>query len=183
MEKVNLTTLLTLDIKEKIICFPTDTVYGVGALFNDIKAIEKIYQLKQRNYNKPLAILTPNKDIEKYIIDYENAIGYINKYWPGEVTLIFKKSALIPDEVTKGLDTVAFRMPDSIIALKILNQFGPMATTSVNISGEKELNTIAEIENKFSHLIDYLVIDEERLSLKPSRVFDCTSGDLKIIRK
>lgn len=183
MEKVSLEMLLTLELKGKIICFPTDTIYGVGALFNDIEAINKIYQLKQRDYNKPLAILTPNKDIEKYILNFENVKEYINKYWPGPVTLIFKKSSLISDELTKYLDTVAFRMPSSKIALKILNQFGPMATTSVNISGEKELNSIKDIENKCSHLIDYLVIDDEKLSLKPSKVIDCTSNNLKIIRK
>lgn len=73
-------------------------------------------------------------------------------------------------------------MPNSKVALTILEKFGLMATTSVNISGEKELNNLDEISQKFSSMIDYLVIDQETLSLKPSKIIDVTEDEAKIIR-
>ena len=93
----------------------------------------------------------------------------MDKYWPGALTLIFKKSNLISDKVTSNFDTVGLRMPNSNIALQILNHFGLMATTSVNISGSAPLNNIEDIKKYFSDEIDYLVIDEEKTSNVSSR--------------
>lgn len=183
MEKVSLEELLSKDIKGKIICFPTDTVYGVGALIDDNDAIDKIYEMKKRDYSKPLAILTASKNIDKYVLDIsQDANKLMDEYWPGSLTLIFKKSHLISDKITSSLSTVAFRMPNSKIALKILEHFGPLATTSVNISGDKPINSLEDIENKFKDDIDYLVIDQEKVLGVPSKIIDVSSENIKIIR-
>ena len=183
MEKVSLEELLSKDIKGKIICFPTDTVYGVGALIDDNDAIDKIYEMKKRDYSKPLAILTASKNIDKYVLNISpDANRLINEGWPGALTLIFKKSHLISDKITSSLSTVAFRMPNSKIALKILEHFGPLATTSVNISGDKPINSLEDIENKFKDDIDYLVIDQENVLGVPSKIIDVSSENIKIIR-
>ena len=183
MEKVTVKELLGIDLKGKIVCFPTDTVYGVGAIVNDEAAIEKIYKMKKRDYSKPLAILTPNKKIDRYVV-YTNkdAFKLMDEGWPGALTLIFKKSGIVSYSITNGLDTIAFRMPNSNIALQILNHFGPLATTSVNISGMPPLYDIEEIEKQFSEYIDYLVIDKEELSGMPSRIIDVSNDIIKVIR-
>ena len=182
MEKVTLEELLTKDITNKVICFPTDTIYGVGAQVGDIKAIDKIYEMKKRDYSKPLAILTPTKNIDKYVKNISSeAHNLMDEGWPGALTLIFKKSNIISDNITNGLDTIAFRMPDSKIALAILNHFGPLATTSVNISGEAPINDLDSIEAKFSKYIDYLVIDKEIIKGMPSKIIDVSNG-IKVIR-
>lgn len=184
MEKVTLDTLLTRDITNKVICFPTDTVYGVGAKVDDLSAIQRIFEMKKRDGNKPMAILTPTRAIEKYVKDIsDEAKTMMNQEWPGALTLIFMKTNLISDELTKGFPTVAFRMPASHIALRILTHFGLMAVTSINISGEKELNTIDEIEAQFKDYIDYLVIDPETLSKIPSKIVNVTSKTPVIIRR
>ena len=184
MEKVTLNELLTKDITNKVICFPTDTVYGVGAKVSDKEAIDKIYEMKKRDYSKPLAILTPNKNIDKYVVPTNSeAYKLMEEGWPGALTLIFKKSEAISNDITSGLDTVAFRMPDSKIALAILNHFGPLATTSVNISGMPPLNDIETIEQHFSKYIDYLVIDKEDLKGMPSKIIDVSTDSIKVIRK
>ena len=67
MDVITLEQLLTKDIKGKVVCFPTDTVYGVGALIDDNEAINKIYHLKNRDISKPLAVLTGTKNIENRI--------------------------------------------------------------------------------------------------------------------
>lgn len=183
MEKVTLENLLKKNIDGKVICFPTDTIYGVGVKYNDLDGIDKIFKMKNRSENKPLAILVPSKDISKYVLKIsDEAASFINNDWPGALTLIFKKSNLIDDKITKGLTTVAFRMPNSKVALAILEKFGPLATTSVNISGLPPLNDVSLIEKEFSDYIDYLVIDLEKTIGKASRIIDVSSEDIKIIR-
>lgn len=183
MEQITAKELLKCDLRGKIVCFPTDTVYGVGALYDDIAAIKKIYQMKHRSVTKPLAILTPTKDISQYVLKVSKvAQDLMDQYWPGPLTLIFQKSKNVSDEVTMGYSTIAIRMPNSPTALTILNKFGLMATTSVNVSGEKELNSIAEIASKFSDYLDYLVIDQEEFTSKPSKIIDVSGDEIKIIR-
>lgn len=184
MEKVTVKELLEKDIREKVVAFPTDTVYGVGCIYNDEVAIKKIYELKNRDYSKPLAILTPSSDIAKYITsESEKANELMDKYWPGALTIIFKKSNLIPDIATSNKDTVGFRMPNSKIALSILKKFGIMTTTSINISGMSPLNDPKEIEKEFGEKIDYLVTEEEILSSVSSTVVDATGEEIKILRQ
>ncbi|MFA6889593.1 MAG: L-threonylcarbamoyladenylate synthase [Bacilli bacterium] len=183
MEKVTVKELLLMDITNKVVCFPTDTVYGVGARIIDLDAIDRIFALKKRNDGKPLAILCPSKDITAYVDDITpDIIQLMKEGWPGALTLIFKKSRLIDDAITKGLSTVAFRMPDSVVALAILKQFGLMATTSVNISGEVEMNDVDLIYERFYHEIDYIVTDCVSLSKKPSKIIDVSIIPPCIIR-
>lgn len=183
MEKVSLSDLLKLDITGKIICFPTDTVYGVGAQVKDIDAIKKIYEMKNRDERKPLAILTASTDVSEYVDEVTSyAKKLIEEHWPGPLTLIFKKSKNIDDLITKGFNTVGLRMPNSKIALAILNHFGPMATTSVNLAGMPPLNSVEDIEKTFKDKIDYIVIDKEKISKKPSTIIDLTEDNLKVVR-
>ena len=183
MEKLTVEELLKKDIRNKIIAFPTDTVYGVGCMIDDKVAIDKIYELKHRDYSKPLAILTNKKDISEYAYVNKNIEEIINLYWPGALTLIFKKTSKVPSFVTANLETVGFRMPNSNIALRILDKFGLLATTSINISGEEPLNDIESIERNFSNYIDYLIIDIEETSNVSSTVVDCSNGKYKILRQ
>lgn len=183
MEKITLQELLKLDITGKVVCFPTDTVYGVGAKVDDLEAINKIYQMKHRDTSKPLAILCGKVE---QIFNYTQNISpkayeLMEKYWPGALTIIFEKSNSLSDEITKGLPTVAFRMPNSEIALSILNHFGLMATTSVNISGDKEMNDVDLIYQTFDGYIDYIVTDYQELVSLPSTIVD--SRNLKVLRQ
>ena len=184
MDVVTLEQILTKDLKGKVVCFPTDTVYGVGALIDDEEAINKIYYLKNRDLSKPLAVLTGTKEISQYVTEQSDfSKQLIDKYWPGALTLIYKKSNLISDKVTSGYDTVGLRMPNSKIALTILNHFGLLATTSVNISGNTPINDVDEIIKNFSNDIDYLVIDKEQTSNISSTVVDVTTENYKVLRQ
>lgn len=186
MERVTLNQLLKLkkeDLQGKLICFPTDTVYGVGAIATDEEACEKIYQMKNRSSRKPLPLLCSNiEQIKEYVDEIDEAVlSLVKKYWPGALTIIFNKK----EKAGKHLSdkTIAFRMPNSKIALSIIDRFSPMATTSVNISGEKEINNIDEIEEKFADWIDYIVTDEAYLSNIPSTVVDATGVFPIILRE
>ena len=186
MERVTLSKLLQLkkeDLKGKLICFPTDTVYGVGAIATDVEACKKIYQMKQRSDKKPLPLLCSDiEQIKEYVEEIDEAVeSLMRKYWPGALTIIFKKKENVGKHLSEN--TIAFRMPNSRIALSIINKFSPLATTSVNMSGEAEINNIDEIEEKFSDWIDYIVTDEAYLSNIPSTVMDATGIFPVILRE
>lgn len=178
MERIKLVDFLKLSkehLNHKIICFPTDTVYGVGAMFSDKIAIDKIYQMKNRSYSKPLANLCASiSQIEDLgIIIPTDALKLMKKYWPGALTIIIKHQD----------QKISFRMPNSNIALQILSKFGVFATTSVNESGEKELNSFEEINEKFGNFIDYFIDEKATLSKVPSTVVDVSDGSIKVLRE
>ena len=182
MEKIKVENIKDINLKGKVIVFPTDTVYGLGAMINDKEGIDKIYQIKQRNYSKPLSILVSNKDVSPYIYDNKKVVDLIDKYWPGALTIIAKKKDIVSDYITSGLNTVGLRMPNNEISLKIINHFGPLATTSVNISGDEPLNDINEIEEYFGDVVDYIVIDKTKFSKVSSTVVQCVDDGYKVIR-
>lgn len=173
------------DLLGKIIAFSTDTVFGVGAIISDTRAIDKIYRLKNRDYSKPLAILAATiDDILPYVKDVsEEVLNIMYNYWPGALTIIFKKSQLVDKIITNGLDTIAFRIPNSKNALEVLKKFGPLATTSVNISGQVPLNNYEEIAQVFGTQIDYIVGKNENSSNISSTIIDATNEKIKIIRE
>lgn len=181
----NIQTLEKETLRGKIIAFPTDTVFGVGALIDDFAAIEKIYKLKNRDYSKPLAILAASvEDIIPYVEKISNEVlDIMKKHWPGALTIIFKKSYLVSDLVTSNLDTIAFRIPNSDTALEVLRKMGPLATTSVNISGNVPINDYFEIDEKFGKNIDYIICKNESSSNISSTIIDVSGGTIKVIRQ
>lgn len=172
-------------LRGKVIVFPTDSVYGIGALVDDYEGQQKIYQIKHRVELKPLAILVANiDDIYPYVKAVtEDALKIMAQYWPGELTLIFEKAAHVPSALTMNLPTIGFRMPNSIVTLNILRHFGPLATTSINISGQPPLNSVEEIEAQFGDQIDYLITDKVTLSKLSSTVIDVTKTPFCVLRQ
>lgn len=173
------------ELKGKVICFPTDTVYGIGVLFNDLEGSQKIYDIKQRDLSKPLANLASSvEEILPYIKNYsDEALNLGKKYWPGALTIIFEKNEESPILINQETSTIGFRIPNSQVALKILKKFGIMATTSINLSGEPPLNDYETIVKLFGNQIDYIIEEEnENKSNISSTVVDATSKYLKVLR-
>lgn len=170
MEKVSLKECLELDnLNQALIVFPTDTVYGLGCVYNDYDTLERIYKLKERDGRKPIAVLVADTtQANEYFGPFSEHIQEIMRtYWPGGLTII------VPYKDT----TLGIRMPNSIIAQSILKKFGPLATTSVNHSGEAELNSVEEIEKTFPQGIDYIVTDKATFSSVPSTVIKINQDD------
>ncbi|MGD9604794.1 MAG: L-threonylcarbamoyladenylate synthase [Bacilli bacterium] len=178
MEKLTLKEFLKFnkeDLKGKIICFPTDTVYGVGTLFGDQMGINKIYAMKKRDYGKPLVNLCSSiKQIADLNITIDiKARALMEKYWPGALTIV----------LCHQNETISFRMPDSIISLSLLEHFSLIATTSVNESGEPELNTLEEIEKRFKDHIDFFITDFATFSKVPSTVVKVCENEISVLRQ
>ena len=122
----------------KTVIFPTETVYGLGANALDEDAATKIYQAKGRPSDNPLLVHVADKEDVYDLVENidDRAKLLMEKFWPGPLTIVFKKKAIIPDRTSGGLDTVAIRMPSDQVARDLIRQAGvPIAAPSANISG------------------------------------------------
>jgi len=134
------------------VAFPTETVYGLGANALDKKAVKKIFVAKGRPGDNPLIVHIANKkDLNKLVEKIPaNAEKLIDKFWPGPLTIVLKKSKIIPKIVTAGLNTVAIRMPSDKVALALIKEAKiPIAAPSANLSGRPS-------PTKFEHVFDDL---------------------------
>ena len=143
-----------------LVIFPTETVYGIGVNGLDVNAIKKLYKVKNRSFDKPTSLLVSNMDmvhqIAKDITDVEYQL--MEKYFPGPLTIILKKNAIVPDIVTGNQDTVGVRMPSSEIARKLVEYANvPLATSSANIAGKPSGTNLKMILKDFEGKVDYIV--------------------------
>ncbi|MBR6072246.1 MAG: threonylcarbamoyl-AMP synthase [Acholeplasmatales bacterium] len=166
----------------RVIIFPTDTVYGIGTQIFDIEGIKRIYEIKNRPLDKPLACLCANlEQIESISYVTEDAKKLINKFLPGGLTLILESKEEVKDKI--GYKTIGVRIPNSKIALKILEENGPMLTTSVNDSGETPMNHYDEIVNKYCKLVDKIYDNDSKILEIPSTVVMIVNGKVNILRE
>lgn len=166
----------------KVIIFPTDTVYGIGTPIYDLDGIEKIYNIKSRVKDKPLACLCANiEQIKDIAIVDENAKKLILKFLPGCLTIILKAKDKVVETI--GYKTIGVRIPNHKLALEILEDNGPMLTTSVNDSGETPLNNYAEIFVKYNHLVDAIYYSDIPSSNLSSTVVKIIDDEVNVLRE
>ena len=143
-----------------IVAFPTETVYGLGANALDEKAVAKVFAAKNRPSFDPLIVHVANTEaVSKYVkaID-ERTQQLMGKFWPGPLTLVFPKHAVIPDIVTAGMETVAIRMPSHPIALSLLQTVDfPIAAPSANPFGYVSPTTATHVQDTLGDVIDLIV--------------------------
>ncbi len=143
-----------------LVIFPTETVYGIGANALDSKAVDSIFEAKGRANDNPLIVHLDDKhNILKYAY-ISNAMEQklIDTFMPGPFTLILKKNAIIPNNVSANLDTVGIRIPSNKIAHTILEtSMLPIAAPSANVSGKPSGTDISDIINEFDGKVDYII--------------------------
>ncbi len=166
----------------KVIIFPTDTVYGIGCPIFDIKGIEKIYKIKHRSKDKPLACLCSSlEQIEEIAQLNPNIRNLIEQCMPGALTLILPAKTNVLEAI--GYKTIGVRIPNSSLALQLLNAHGPMLTTSVNESGEMPLNDYETIVAQYQDVVDKIYPPQKNSSNISSTVIDLTTGEMKLLRE
>jgi len=177
-------TALEVLQKGGLIAFPTDTVYGVGALAFDGKAVESIYKAKDRPIEKAIPVLIADAaDMEKVGMDIpEIAYQLAARFWPGPLTCIVPKQPTLPESVS-ATDTVGVRVPDHQVARALLRAAGPMAVTSANISGQPSPSTAQEVLAQLGGRIDMIIDGGTIPGRIPSTLVDCTGKELKILRE
>ena len=148
-------------IKEgKLVIFPTETVYGIGANAIDEEAVRNIYIAKGRASDNPLiAHISDIKMLDDLVLEVgEIERKLIKNFWPGPLTIVFKKKPIVPDIITGGLDTVAVRMPSNEIAHKLIEYSNcPIAAPSANISGKPSGTQIEDIIEELDGKVEYII--------------------------
>ena len=167
-----------------VIAYPTDTIYGIGCDIFNKKGIEKIYQIKKREKNKPMSFICADlSDISQYAIVSNYAYRIMRKCLPGPYTFILEASSKTPKKIMSKRKTVGIRIPDHKICLAIVTELGhPLITTSANISTEEELNNPDDIEDKLGSSLG-LIIDEGPLISEPSTIVDLTGDSPAVLRE
>lgn len=148
-------------IKEgKLVLFPTETVYGIGANALDTNAVSKIFKAKGRASDNPLIVHICNtRMLEKLVLEVgEIEKTLIENFWPGPLTIIFNRKPCIPNNVTAGLETVGIRMPSNKIARKLIELSNlPIAAPSANISGKPSGTKVEDIIDELDGKVDYIL--------------------------
>lgn len=147
--------------QDDLVAIPTETVYGLaGNIFSE-KAIKKIFETKQRPLFNPLIVHIPNKEYIAQIVSEipEKAKLLAAKFWPGSMTLVLQKKAIIPDVITAGKDTVAVRVPNHPVTLELLSKLDfPLAAPSANPFNSISPTKPEHVENYFKDSIQ-MVLD------------------------
>lgn len=188
LKNLDLDKISSLLKEEKLIIYPTDTVYGIGATMDSTEAIANIYKAKKRELSSPLIALVSDKNkIEKIAYISENnkekIEKLINKFWPGGLTIILKKKPCVPDIMTANGDTVGIRMPNLKIALDIIESVGGVfPTTSANISGKTTPRAYEELSCEFKQRVDIIVDGGKSPVGIESTIIDMSSDTPKVLR-
>lgn len=168
-----------------LVAFPTETVYGLGANGLDAAAAARIYQAKGRPSDNPLIlhIADPREVDTLAVVVPANARALMDKYWPGPLTVVFRRRECVPDAVTGGLDTVAVRLPDSVVARELIALAGvAIAAPSANTSGRPSPTTAQAVAGDLGGRID-MILDAGPCDIGvESTVVDCTTPVPTLLR-
>ena len=173
-------------LDDGVVVFPTRAFYGLGANSFSRKAVERIYRIKQRAPTKPILILiadlTELSPLVRTVPDA--AIDLIERYWPGEVTLVFEAAKVLPDSLTGGTGKIGIRLVGHSVARGLVKAVGrPITGTSANISGRPACSTVNVLDNEIVQEVD-LVLDNGRLAGgRGSTIIDVTVNPPKVLRE
>lgn len=166
------------------VVFPTETVYGLGADGMNAKAVLSIYRAKGRPSDNPLIIHVADFDLTGIVREVPpQAERLMKKYWPGPLTLIFKKDLKVPGETTGFLDTVGVRMPDQPAALALIRASNTvLAAPSANISGRPSPTTYQRCREDLEGRVDMILgMDQSRVGLE-STILDLSGEVPELLR-
>jgi len=167
------------------IAFPTDTVYGVGAHGFHPKAVERLYSLKQRPAHLPIPLLLPDVEMVRAVCTDIPPVAWrlAERFWPGALSLVLRRSAAVPDVVTSGGTTVAIRVPDHSWVRELGRQLGaPLAATSANLHSGSAPVTADDVLDLFEGLVPLVLDGGTCRGGVASTVLDLTVAPAAILR-
>ncbi len=170
--------------KGGVVVYPTDTNYGIGCDIMNKKAIERIYQIKQRDKSKPFSFICSDlKNISDYAKISNYAYKTMKRFLPGPYTFILEGSKLVPKIMLTKRKTAGIRVPNNLICLALVKELeNPIITTSATMSDGTILNDASLIHDYFSNRID-AVIDGSIVPGKPSSVISLINDIPEVIRE
>lgn len=180
---VSIETAIELLNDGEIIAFPTDTVYGLGTNAFYSPGIIKLFEAKGRDSNKAIAVLIGDIGHLNLLTDglSRAARVLIEHFWPGAITIVVPKKKELPELLSAG-NSIGIRMPNHPFALELLKKFGPIATTSANLSGKNNPQNAQDVLLQLNNRMP-LILDGSRCpGGVPSTVIDSSTDELQILR-
>lgn len=170
--------------KGGIAVFPTDTIYGMHTPALKKDCVERLYKLRKRNPKKPFIILIPSITALKLfgIKLSKKVTGYLEKIWPGKVSVVLPCKGEKFTFLHRGTYTLAFRVPDKKEVLSLLKKTGPLVSTSVNPEGKEPAKDIKEAKKYFGNNVDFY-LDEGKISSLASTLIEIKKGKVVVIRE
>ena len=163
---------------------PTDTIYGLVGKAESKEAIKRIYDIKSRNEKKPLIILISSiKDLEIFGVEVsERAKTFLEKFWPGKVSVILPFSSEKFKFLNEIEDNLAFRFPNKKDLIEIIKQTGPLVAPSANPENLPPAKNIDEAKKYFENKVDFYLNEGELFSM-PSTLVKIDGDKIEVIRQ
>ncbi len=144
----------------EVLGMPTDTFYGLAADPFNLRAVERVYEIKSRSRHKPLSLLIESEEQAEYLAQPlpDDFYTLARKFWPGPLTMIVKAASRLPLKVTANTGNVALRVPSANIPLAVIRSAGvPLTATSANLSGAAECTTAVAVRDQLQDRISIIV--------------------------
>jgi len=172
--------------KGGVVAFPTETFYGLGADAGNVEAVEKIYSIKGRDYENPIPIIIGNiRDMTGLVEEIpETGRRFMERFWPGGLTIIFEASLNILHRLTGGTGKIGIRLSSNIIASHLAKTLSkPITATSANLSGADECASADEVIDCLKDKIDMVIDGGRTPGGLGSTVVDVTTDPPTILRE
>lgn len=170
--------------KGGVVAFPTETVMGLGVVYNDRRAYDRLNKVKERPEDKPYTLMVKNvEEIAKYAVIDEATQRVIDSFMPGSLTILVKvKKKSVPSYVTHNTDIIGIRVPTNIEARILLDMVSiPLLVPSANKSGSKPALNSDEVKQIFGQELDFVMSGKAKGEV-PSTIVDLTKESPKVVR-
>ena len=183
IDKNNINAISENLLSGAVSIMPSDTVYGIFACATNTSAVERIYSIKKRDLNKPFIVLISDiSDLELFGIEVSGYQSkFVNKYWPGPLSMIFDCKNPEFEYLHRGTNSLAIRMPKDDWLLNILRETGPLVAPSANLQDVPTVKNIGEAVEIFGDLVDFYVDGGEIIGV-PSTLVKFNGDKLQILR-
>jgi L-threonylcarbamoyladenylate synthase len=168
-----------------VVAYPTDTFYGLGVDPFNREAVNRIFELKGREKNKPLILLISSRaQLETMVKEITPAhSALIHKFWPGPLTLLFKPGSVISENVSAGSNRIGIRQPGNTMTRNLISALGqPITAPSANLAGESPPITAKQVQQSFGNRVDLIIDGGTCQGGKPSTVVDAVETPVRLVR-
>ena len=182
---MNIDKIVEIINSSGLVISPTDTVYGIMGDALNKESIKNVYDVKHRDYKKPLILLMSSIDmIKEYTLDIsEDEMNLMKKFYPGCMTLLLKRNSKVDGMICNNGEYVGVRIPDNKDLLSIIEKLGrPVFSTSCNISGNDVVRSVDEIDEEIISKVDY-IYDGGYIDSVSSTVVRIDNGEVVILRE
>lgn len=160
----------------KLVVYPTETVYGLGADALDPAAVEAVFAAKGRERDEPISMAVPDVETaDEYVRLSDPERRFVDAFLPGPVTVVVERGPAVPDVLTGGRDRVGVRIPDHDVALALLERVAPITATSANVSGRPSTRQVAALDPEIADAAS-AVVDGGETPGGASTVVDVEAG-------